>query len=182
MSARKWPWPGDSPVSRARKVALAYRHLAQEQHQRAVHLREIMKQITRDQWALILDPDEADEAVKSLNEEYVDPTEALDRRFKDWGETWHAEEASSFEPDDYVSAQQGAKIIHLHWNTIHHMRARGRIKGVYTRGGPGKGYGGWKYKVADLYALAAQSRDRPRGWNFAKGTDSLGDSETGDSE
>lgn len=176
---RKWPFPGDSPIARTRKVALAYRHLAQEQHRRALELINVLNEITVEQWTELVG-DGADELFKNLHQEFGNPVEDLDKRFYDWGESWHAEQNISYQPDDYVTAQEAATLIQLSWNTIHHMRVRGRIEGVYVPKSAGSGKGTWKYKVADIYKLSAECRGR--GSNSRKRTDTLADSSRGDTE
>lgn len=176
-----WPFPGDSPIARSRKVALAYRQLAKEQHDRAVDLIEALSLVTADQWAELVGHDNADDLFKALHQEYGDPVSELDRRFLDWGETWHCEvEAGDFGPDDYIDSEQAAKLIQISARGIQKLRARGRIDGVFVPDSPGARRGQWRFKVSDVYKLSEEHR--PRGWNLHKGTDTLRDSGRGDAE
>lgn len=166
---KRWPFPGDSILIRARKVALAYRHLAAGQEQQLARIRELYAQC--DDRLIAWEPNEA--ARKELDglmrtaTPADDTVAALDRRFDDWGETWHADVESHYEPEDWVPADVAGQILSVSRNTVGRHRVRGRIEGKFLKQ-QGNGGGGWYYKVADLYELQTQLRGRGR--HFGKGT------------
>lgn len=98
-----WPFPGDSPVVKARKVALAYRSVAEELHK----------------------------ALLAHQAEAADPVADLDQRFRKWGITWHAEATIVHSDDDWVSAKEAANLVHLSKGAISRLRATGRLKGEW---------------------------------------------------
>lgn len=175
---RRWPFDGDSILIRARKMALAYRHLAQQQAIELDRIRKLYAQF--DPRVIAWEPNEA--ARKALDAlmappDVLDEVAALDERFADWGESWHAEVVQHYESDDYVNARTAGAILSISKNTIGRHRARGRIEGKYLKA-QGNGGGGWYYKVADLYELQTQLRGR--GYHFGKGTVTVPDSERSD--
>jgi hypothetical protein len=175
---KKWPFPGDAPVTRARKIALAYRNQAQQQQAAMLQIREVLEALDRrlinfDNPASIEKLDTALKAVTSAG-----TVEELDQRFTDWGETWHAEQPDHYEPDDYVKATDAAKIVHVNPKTIATLRINGRLKGHWD---PDMGNaGGYWYQVRDLHDLS--SKLRGRNWRNKQSTDTLNDSGRSDTE
>jgi len=188
MKMRRWPFPGDQPVHRARKVALAYRHTAAEYEGVATHLRTIVEAVEEaDRRLLAYNSAKTlaalDTAMKAARE-YLDHTRKaetvhnLDERFTTWGETWHCDQPGHYEDDDLVKAGVAAKLIHIAPKTLSTQRIRGRIKGHWD---PQMATaGGYWYRVGDVYELS--SKLRSRSWRRKGSTDTLNDSETGDSK
>jgi len=157
---RLWPFPGDSPVARARKVALAYRHVAQQQHQAANILAQAMRKA--DTRLLAYDSPTTLEEIKAALKVFdaSDPVAELDKRFTDWGETFHTEAPVHYDMDDYVKAEEAAALIHLSRKSMSALRVRGRIKGHWT---PDIGTsGGYLYLVRDVYALSTTLKSRSK--------------------
>lgn len=157
-----WPFPGDAPVVRARKVALAYRSVAQEQQQTIADMQALLAKIDR---RLLGFTDAAlDQAIHAIvNATPVDLVGDLDRRFADWGQAWHAEVVQEHELDDMVPAKVAASLVHLSYGALQRARVRGRIKGEYR--GTIEGY--W-YRVRDVYALSSESRKRKHKGDVSK--------------
>lgn len=174
---KKWPFPGDHPVSRARKMALAYRALAQEQQQAREDIRAALEKLDR---RLIAYDNPAsltliDQALKALD---GDGVKDLDDRFTSWGETWHAEQPQTYGPDDFVKGDVAASLIHISKKSISTLRINGRLKGTWD---PDMGTaGGYWYKVADVYELSTTLRGR--NWRQKESTDTLKDSGRSDTE
>jgi hypothetical protein len=174
---KKWPFPGEVPTVRSRKVALAYREGMRQQHEYVRALAALLEQAdTR----LMSYNDPATvaaitELIKTIGDE--DPVEALDQRFSDWGERWHCEQLDHYEPDDYVKAKVAANLIHVAAKTISGMRIDGKIKGVWD---PEIGTnGGYWYRVGDLYDMRARMPLKPQ-WRPEESTVTLNDSRRGD--
>lgn len=156
---RQWPWPGDAPVVRARKMALAYRHLAQEQQARLNRIRELFTRF--DERVLKWEPDEEAmaELRKILEAGPADAVDDLDRRFVSWGEEWHADFDITYEPDDLVATNVAAKILAINENTIGRMRINGRLEGHLIKKS-GDHQKRWYFYVRDLYAVQEATRTR----------------------
>ncbi len=161
-AARKlWPFPGDSPIARARKVGLAYRALAKEQEQIIAGLTDAIEKVKKGS----LDPALL-EAPKPPNGTVAD----LDQRFVEWGETWHCDVQRTFGPDDMVKAGDAAALIQVSVGTLGRARIRGVIKGVWNK--TEHGYPGhYTYKVSDVYKLSTELRGR--GWRAGDRTDTV---------
>lgn len=175
---KKWPFPGDQPVIRARKMALAYRNLCEQQENAMRQVREVIAKMDR---RLIAFDNPAsiellNRALKELDN--VTTTGELDARFTDWGEGWHAERPVHYEMDEYVKPTVAASILHISSKTISNLRTAGRLKGKWD---PDLGtVGGYSYKVSDLHDLSAKLRGR--GWRGKGSTDTLNDSGRSDTE
>jgi hypothetical protein len=155
---RLWPFPGDSPVARARKVALAYRSVALQQHQALASLRDALDKA--DKRLLAYDSPATLVAIKQALADIgdTDPVAELDKRFTDWGETFHSEQPIHYEMDDYVNATIAGQLIHLNRKSINELRQKGRLKGHWTPDlGP---VGGYIYRVSDVYELSSKKRRR----------------------
>lgn len=188
----KWPFPDDKPVSRSRRMALAYRTTAQEAEQLLTPLREAAQIIAdaveqADKRLLAYDSPktlhELQTALKQVRAvlDAGAPTQTvaqLDQRFTSWGEFWHCEQPDEYGPEDYVRAADGAKLIGISHKTLNTMRNRGQIPSIFnvTTGGTG----GYWYKVADLYA--AKDAMPSRGWRRKSTADTLDANGTGDSD
>lgn len=175
---RVWPFPGEVTIIRARKVALAYREAARQQHEAIKTLREALTKA--DTRLLAYDSpatlNAVKDAIKALGD--GDPVAELDQRFTDWGETWHCEQPQHYEMDDYVKAKEAAKLIHVSAKTIQTLRMDGRLKGHWTTDiGTA---GGYLYLVADVYKLS--STMRTRGWRTKGSADNLNDSRRSDAK
>ncbi len=172
MTARRWPFPGDAPIVRARRVGLAYRAKARELEDKLAEYRELLARVNPSlvkfadnqlaneiQKMLALGPDEND-------------VESMDRRFLDWGETWHTPIEISYAPEDEVRSKVAAQLIQVSENTIGKARIHGRLPGRWIK--PVDGYPGhFLYKVADVYALSGQLRGRH--WRSSDGKDKVSD-------
>ena len=97
-----WPFPGDSPVARARKMALAYRALAEE---------------FQNMLAAGVAP--------------TNTVADLDKRFRDWGERWVGEKPATYDLDDWVPTTEAADLIQISTGALSRARVRGRIKGEW---------------------------------------------------
>lgn len=111
----RWPWPGDSPLARARKVAQAYRE----------HLHT------------------------------ANPTvcAALDDTMTAYGEPWVVPQVITATDDQWLTPAQAADMLGMSVDSVGQLRRRGRLTGRKTRQG-------WRYRTADIRALAAQPRRR----------------------
>lgn len=192
MTIRKWPFVGDKPVSRARKMALAYRNVAEELAAQVKALRDAADVIAKavdksDRRLLAYDSpqtlSELDQALKAVKAALElppagDPVKALDERFTSWGETWHCEQPVAYGMDEYVRTSEAARLIHISDKTLSHNRIHGKIKGVFER--QSGATGGYWYLVRDVYALGETLPGRS--WRRKRPTDTLNASETGDSE
>lgn len=175
---RLWPFPGEAPVTRARKVALAYRQVAQQQHQILAVLSDALDKA--DTRLLSYDSPATLVAIKQALAGIppADPVAELDKRFTDWGETFHCEQPAHYEMDDYVTAKIAAQLIHVGPNAVQALRVKGRIKGHWT---PDLGtVGGYLYKVRDVYDLSSKLRGRD--WRRKESTDTLNDDGRSDAE
>lgn len=132
----KWPFPGDSPMARSRKMGSAYRAVAMEQQ-------AIVAALTK----RLAEHEEVGQPVDAVSD--------LDQRFTSWGETWHVGTVIHREPDDMIPAAEAGEILQVSKGTISRLRARGRIKGEW-RGH----HFGYFYKVRDVYALSEEARGR----------------------
>ena len=171
-----WPFPGDAPVTRARKMASAYRQVALEQQQAAQALRDAM--FKADTRLLAFDSPATLVAIKAAlaSLDGADAVTALDKRFSDWGETFHIEQPERHEMHDMVKASEAAKLIHSSAKTLNELRIKGRIKAEWSdEVGPS---GGYLYRVADVYKLSTTMRGR--GWRRKQSVDTLNDSGRGD--
>lgn len=171
MTDRKWPFPGDSPVVRARKVALAYRTVALEA---ASDLQVLAAALSKVDLSLV-----DEEAVQVLIKRRPnDPVAELDERFLQWGEKWHAEQpARDLQPDDEVTSKEAGALLNVAPQTVNRMRIRGRIKGRWVKGQFGSP-GHWKFKVSDVYALSSELRGR--GWRAKDATVTVPDNGSSD--
>ena len=169
MTRLQWPYPGDSPVARARKVAGAYRSLAQEQAAALAQCATVLDAVDR-RLVAFKDPavlSQIDACVKALSA--LTPPEALDTRFREWGEGWHADIPVHYEQDDWVTAKEAAPIVGLNKGTLGQLRIRGRIKGKWDKNLGSRG--GWRYRVGDLWKLSTEKRGRD--WRARERTDSI---------
>lgn len=177
MTTRQWPWPGESHVVRARKVALAYRNVARQLTTELLATQTLYKRLDRrllDSW----EPDQ--DTVKALDvllANLGDQVHELDERFKQWGEDWHAEVPVAHDDDDLIDAIEAAKILHLAPHSISRIRCRGKIEGVFLRL-PGDHSAKWYFKVSDVYRL--QKERRPRDSRKPDATDTVGGDGSGD--
>lgn len=174
---KAWPFPGESPVVRARKMALAYRNVAQQlqaDHDRLVELFGRIDPRILD-W---IDDEETRKLLKNLDKN-PDLVGELDKRFREWGETWHAEVVVQYTDDDEVDAKEASKLIHVSANTINRARMRGRITGTFKKK-TGDNMGRWYYVVADVYKLSTELRGR--GWRRTEATDTVPSSGSSDAE
>lgn len=192
MTIKKWPFRGDPPVTRARKVALAYRNTAAEYETLIAPLREAAQTIVdalskADRRLLAYDSPktlgEIDQALKTVAAALLDmpaPTQTvtqLDARFISWGEFWHCEQPAERELDEYVLAKEGSRLIGITPKTLNTLRNQGRIDAVFDK--DRSATGAYWYKVADLMAL--QPTLASRAWRRKSSTDTLNANGTGDS-
>lgn len=187
---KKWPFPEDTPTIRARKVAFAYRNVAEEQaalidqYQAATQV--IVDAVNQsDRRLLAYDSPKTLAALSAalkaaqaaLDATAGSPVKDLDARFTSWGESWHCEQPDHYPDDEYVRTAVGAKLIHVSAKTLSVLRNQGRIDAIFDR--QAGSTGGYWYKVADLYALAATMRGRA--WRSSRPADTLNANGTGDS-
>lgn len=172
---KKWPFPGDMPTARARKVALAYRHTAIAAEERADAaeklLRKLPDSVIRFYSAELAEQINAYVQDMSRSRAQAEEVLALDRRFHDWGETWHMP-GRAWEMDDYVRGEDAAQLIQLSPEGIHKARQAGKLKGIVAGG---KGTGNrphYLYRVGDVYEYGAAVKARK-----AQTTDKLRDQE-----
>ena len=172
-----WPYPGDAPVSRARKIALAYRALAETQAEKARELEQLLAEINGKllKWD---DPKRSGKIKALLADLTRDDVTDLDLRFLHWGETWHTPlERTQYDEDDWVTSREAGKILSLDGNSVLMLRRRGRIKGRWVKGTNPH----FEFRVGDLWKLQTERRTR-KGQPLENGdaTDNLSTSETGD--
>lgn len=162
MSERAWPYPGDAPIVRARKVALSYRTQALEYERIIARYQELTKDVDADKL-----PEPAQIGVADL-----------DSKFIEWGERWHAEIDITYGPEDEVKAKIAGPLIGISGRSIGAMRARGRIKGRWNK--PKGDNGHYLYKVADVWELSTKLRGRS--WRASGSTDTVSTDGGSDSE
>lgn len=180
MPSREWPFLGDSPVAKARKVALAYRAVAEQQRDALLKAAYILGKVDR-RLVAYTDPAVLGEIDGTLTAiaNIVGEVGALDKRFRDWGEQWHAEVPVTYEEDDWISGKEAAPLISITPDSLGRLRIDGRIKGKWD---PNIGSrGGWTYRVGDVWKLSTEKRGRGR-WTRKEPTDSIGDKGRGDSK
>lgn len=156
---RQWPFAGDSPVARARKMALAYRSVAAEQSAAVAQLRDLLTEIHPKllKWA---DNELAGRIHKALAGIHDTPVAVLDDRFYSWGEEWHTPLPETYELDDWVPAKVAGKLIGISGGSLSRLRRTGRIEATFI-GGKGTGdRGRFLYQVRDVYALSSELRGR----------------------
>jgi hypothetical protein len=161
VKARRWPFDGDSPVVRARKMALAYRALAEEQQSRLDAALDLLSRV--DERVLRLNPDTGVAAgiTKLLSREAInEPVPAMDARFYEWGEEWHAELSRHYDSDEWITGEDAGHILTVAPQTVSRMRTRGRLVGKLVKVPGQQGGGRWYYLAADIYALSAEKRAR----------------------
>lgn len=176
---KRWPFPGDGLTKRARKVALAYRSLAQQQEQRVAELQKLLAGVDSRILGWIPDPAVLQAIDDFVAEQLGDPVGDLDRRFADWGETWHAEVVAHHEPDDWVTAAEAGTLIHCSPQTLTRARMKGLIDGRYVKVA-GDSNGRWYFKVAAVYEFDRTGRKGM--WKKDDGTTTVVDSGRGDAE
>lgn len=147
-------------------MALAYRAALTEQAARANELEGLLykvdlRMLGRKHPGLV-------EAVEKLlaGPSSKDPVGELDQRFRDWGETWHAEIPVDYDEDDLIPAKEAAAIVSLNSHSISALRVRGRIKGTWDRQ-----LRGYRYRVGDVYTLMTEKR--ARGGDSRSSTDTV---------
>lgn len=167
MSTRKWPFPGDSNVARARKVALAYRSLAQQLADEINDLHTRIGKIDPRVLDWVESPPEDPDLARSLKriadtpaEERGTPVAELDQRFKEWGEDWHAEVPVDYDEDDLIPQAEAAALVQLTPASLGRLRQRGRITAVRTKHPGDPGSGRFYYRVGDVYDLQRERRTR----------------------
>lgn len=176
---RLWPFPGDVPVIRARKVALAYRAEATRQRELVTRMRDMFDKI--DLRLIEYSEPGATTAINNILKDIPnsDPVAALDQRFTDWGETFHSSQPIQYGMDDWVKGSEAAKLIHTNSKTMSNKRIEGAIKGLWD---PQLGTnGGYLYKVRDVYALR-ETMYKGRRWLNKRTPDTLNDSGRSDGE
>lgn len=148
-----WPDAGAAPHERARAMALAYRETARTAQARLDAARKALASL--DLRVLRFADEHAAKAVQALvADEGPDPVVALDARFSEWGETWHADPPEfTFDDDDWVPAAIAVEIMGRNANTLGDYRMKGDLRGRYVKHGNSKGF---LYRVGDLRALRAK--------------------------
>jgi len=155
---KQWPFDGDAPVTRARKVALAYRATAATYADALAAISEALHLIDL-RLCNFDQPGAADIITKALAAAgEAQSVTQLDERFTEWGETWHCPRTTAYTDDDYVDAATAAELIALAPGTVHKFRTRRQLPGIWQPD-PG-GRGKWMFRVGDLYKLAAERRRR----------------------
>lgn len=181
---KQWPFPGEAPVVRARKMCLAYRATAEKLEAAKQDLLDALDVI--DRRLIAFDDPKAlaalDRVQKTLDA--LPTVKELDDRFTDWGVDWHAEQLDHYDPDELVKPAIAAKLIHVAVGTVGALRIKGRIKGHWDP--TISSTGGYRYKVRDVYELATimPGRGRRKRADSAEPapTDTLNDSRRGDPE
>lgn len=149
---KPWPYPGDAPVTRARKMTGAYRAVAQATEPAVKLLREMRASMG----SRNLYRDAVDEVLDAIDK--LESTEELDKRFTDWGETWHCPQVHNYDEDDLVPTKIAADIACLSPGHLGNLRIRGRIDATFDRNIEPRG--GFRYRVGDLHKLATEVRKR----------------------
>jgi len=159
-------------------MASAYRQVAKEQQEAAQALRDAM--FKADTRLLAFDSPATLVAIKAALKtlDGASAVAELDKRFSDWGETFHVEQVAHYEMDDWVKASEAAKLIHSSTKTLNELRIKGRIKAEWSADVGSSG--GYLYKVEDVYKLSTTMRGR--GWRRKGSVDSINDSGRGDSK
>jgi len=153
-------------------MALAYRATAEQQHQLLTACLAALETVDK-RLIAFTDPATAagiDTLIKKIHD--AETPHALDRRFSDWGEAWHADIPVTYEEDDHISARQAAPLLGISHETLGKLRVDGRIKGQWD---PDLGTrGGYRYRVGDIWELATKLRGR--NWRTKDRIDSINDS------
>lgn len=179
MKKRTWPFPGDAQIVRARKVGLAYRHLATEVTAAEHHLLDLIAKID----PRIVEWIEDDEfktvhklAQTGAHREAKTAVTEMDERFWEWGEDWHANVVRSYDDDEWINIDEAAAILCLKAASVSRARARGRLHGKLV-----KEYGSnakWYFLAGDVYRLQNETRSRSSQPDAT--TDSIADSGSSD--
>lgn len=145
-----WPDPGVPATDRARTMALAYRETALALQAEADAVRKALAGV--DLRVLKFADPQAAKAVKALlGDTATDPVTALDDRFSEWGEQWHADPPDFvFDEDDWVPTQIAIHIVGINNNTLGDHRSKGAIRGRFVKRGSNATF---LYRVGDLRAL-----------------------------
>lgn len=155
---KQWPFDGDAPVTRARKVSGAYRATAVAYEESLTAIGDALQLI--DLRLINFDqPGAADIITKAIAAAGETQSVAqLDQRFTDWGEAWHCPRPTTYSEDDLVDAIVAAEILQIASGTVHKFRTNRRIKAVWNpQIGP---RGGWMFRVGDLYEFSRTRRRR----------------------
>ncbi len=154
-----WPFPGDSPIARARKMCLAYRALAESAFAEKRDAQSLLAKIP-DPAIRHSNPSLADEINKHLMGALgSDQVADLDKRFADWGERWHTPQVA-YEEDDLVTCEEGAKLIQMSAQRLARLRLTGKVDAISVGGGEGNGRQRFLFRVGDLYRLSSEVRTR----------------------
>lgn len=148
-----WPDPKRTPTDRAQAMALAYREAALTAQARLDAARKALASI--DLRVLQFADQHVAGAVRALvADEGPDPVVALDARFSEWGESWHADPPDfTFDDDDWVPTLVASEILGRNNNTLGEWRGRGLLRGRYIKRGSNNVY---LYRVGELRALRAK--------------------------
>lgn len=155
---KQWPFEGDAPMIRARKVAGAYRATAVAYSEALTAIGEALRLI--DMRLINFDqPGAANMITKAMAEAAeVQSVAQLDQRFTEWGETWHCPRPTTYDENDFVDSIVAAEILQIAPGTVHKFRTNRRIKAVWNpQIGP---RGGWMFRVGDLYEFSRTRRRR----------------------
>lgn len=158
MPIKKWPIDDDSPTEIARKMCGAYRQSAQQWQEIAGILVDAFQTLDRrlvgyDSVATLAMIDKAIKAVPA-----AETPVKLDNRFMSWGQTWHCPQPEVYDDDDYVTAVQAGRLIHMSTAAVHKFRQRGKLDAVWNEQLGGRG--GFMFRVGDVYQAAASRRKR----------------------
>jgi hypothetical protein len=161
---RAWPFPGDSVIARARKIALAYRETAKDYETAIAELYEIIARV--DPRVVEWVDDEQFKALHKLATEdrlvkLTRPAAVadMDQRFYDWGETWHANFVRTYDDDEWINSKEASAILLIDRGTINALRNRGRLNGQMIKR-EGDHTAKWYFLAGDIYRLAAERRTR----------------------
>lgn len=165
-----WPDQRKTPTDRAQAMTLAYREAALTAQARLDAARKALASI--DPRVLQFADQHVAGAVQALvADEGPDPVVALDARFSEWGESWHADPPQfTFDDDDWVPTHIASEIVGRNDNTLGEWRSQGMIRGRYVKRGNTNAY---LYRVGDLRALRVRlanekssTRKRPKPGKF----------------
>lgn len=183
MKMRRWPFPGDSAIARARKVALAYRQMSKDQLHELALFTKIIGDIDERIAGWIKDP-EFQRVYKNIKagDTSGETVDEMDKRFFEWGEEWHADvvRPEVYDDDEMINSHEAGGILGINFNHMSRLRIAGRINGEHQRP-VGGGVGRWYYRAGDVYALSTKLRERGgRSWRAKQSADSIQDNSTGD--
>jgi hypothetical protein len=177
-SKKQWPFPGDLPVVRARKVALAYRQQALDYE---AALNELYTLIAMLGPSIIGRTEGGNLHELPEKNDVLSPGVAgLDERFIAWGEKWHTSQPVPYDDDELVDLETASQILVVSAHAILRRIQNGTLVSQFMRrdGDHRKRH---YFKAGDIYALQNDFPNRSNSLR-ARSTDKVGSNGQGGAE